>query len=160
VGVPRCGAGECEWRRSVCGACAGVEFGGWGEVCVFGRQDGVWECWRDVDVVEVCEGLEKYVFNADCDRYSLFYVLYPIGIAAEWWLMYRAVGPVGEVSPLLPPVFYFLLALYVPGEFDCAELKEEANLSRCVLHVFSHGQAAKEGVGEIKGKGVVDALNY
>jgi very-long-chain (3R)-3-hydroxyacyl-CoA dehydratase len=59
------------------------------------------------------------VVGADCDRYSLFYVLYPIGIAAEWWLMYRAVGPVGEVSPLLPPVFYFLLALYVPGEFVC-----------------------------------------
>jgi hypothetical protein len=38
-------------------------------------------------------------------------------------------------------------------------LISKANLSRCVLHVLSHGQAAEEGVGEIKGKGVVDIEN-
>jgi hypothetical protein len=30
--------------------------------------------------------------------------------------MYRAIGPAGRISGLLPPVFYFLLLLYVPGE--------------------------------------------
>jgi hypothetical protein len=39
-------------------------------------------------------------------------------------------------------------------------LISKANLSRCVLHVFSHGQAAEEGVGEIKGKGVVDVEDH
>lgn len=53
--------------------------------------------------------------KADEDRYTMFYPLYPIGIGAEWWLMYKSIGPVGEVSSVLPPVFYFLLALYVPG---------------------------------------------
>ncbi|KAH6625890.1 tyrosine phosphatase-like protein [Boeremia exigua] len=50
-------------------------------------------------------------------RYTMFYPLYPIGIGAEWWLMYQAVEPVSKISPVLPPVFYFLLALYVPGAY-------------------------------------------
>ncbi|KAM3416313.1 Very-long-chain (3R)-3-hydroxyacyl-CoA dehydratase [Cercospora zeina] len=50
-------------------------------------------------------------------RYSMFYVLYPVGIACEWWLMFRAVGPASEVRWVLKPVFYFLLALYVPGSY-------------------------------------------
>ncbi|KAF2629462.1 PTPLA-domain-containing protein [Macroventuria anomochaeta] len=50
-------------------------------------------------------------------RYTMFYPLYPIGIGAEWWLMYKSIGPVGKISPLLPPVFYFLLALYAPGAY-------------------------------------------
>lgn len=46
----------------------------------------------------------------------MFYVLYPLGIGAEWWLFYLAVEPGREVSGWVPPVFYFLLALYVPGK--------------------------------------------
>lgn len=49
-------------------------------------------------------------------RYSMFFVLYPVGIGAEWWLMYRAIESAGVMSSVLPPVFYFLLALYVPGK--------------------------------------------
>ncbi|KAL1612779.1 hypothetical protein SLS60_001008 [Paraconiothyrium brasiliense] len=49
-------------------------------------------------------------------RYTMFYPLYPIGIGAEWWLMYRSIEPAGKVSPILPYVWYFLLALYLPGE--------------------------------------------
>ncbi|KAH8170639.1 protein tyrosine phosphatase-like protein, PTPLA domain-containing protein [Sarocladium implicatum] len=48
-------------------------------------------------------------------RYSMFYALYPVGISAEWWLMYRSIDPLSRVSAALPPLFYFLLALYVPG---------------------------------------------
>ncbi|OAG00762.1 tyrosine phosphatase-like protein [Paraphaeosphaeria sporulosa] len=50
-------------------------------------------------------------------RYTMFYPLYPIGIGAEWWLMYRSVGPVGRVNAALPYMWYFLLALYVPGAY-------------------------------------------
>ena len=49
-------------------------------------------------------------------RYSMFFVLYPIGIGAEWWLMYSAIEPAGAISSALPALFYFLLALYVPGK--------------------------------------------
>lgn len=46
----------------------------------------------------------------------MFYVLYPVGIGAEWWLFYQAIEPAREISGALPTVFYFLLGLYVPGE--------------------------------------------
>jgi hypothetical protein len=49
------------------------------------------------------------------DRYTMFYILYPLGIGAEWWLMYLAIEPLSHISSFLPPNFYFLLALYGPG---------------------------------------------
>ncbi|PKX92007.1 putative membrane protein [Aspergillus novofumigatus IBT 16806] len=48
-------------------------------------------------------------------RYSLFIVLYPVGIGSEWWLMYKAAN--ATVNPIGAGVFYFCLALYVPGAF-------------------------------------------
>ncbi|EOA83495.1 hypothetical protein ACJQWK_00257 [Exserohilum turcicum] len=50
-------------------------------------------------------------------RYSMFYPLYPIGIGAEWWLLYRAIEPGARISWVIPPVFYFCLMLYVPGSY-------------------------------------------
>ncbi|KAL4810388.1 tyrosine phosphatase-like protein [Aspergillus unguis] len=47
-------------------------------------------------------------------RYSLFIVLYPIGIASEWWLMYRAVGVTSIWA--VAGIFYFFLGLYAPGK--------------------------------------------
>lgn len=50
----------------------------------------------------------------------MFYPLYPIGIGAEWWLLYRSIEPAGEISSVIPPIFYFFLVLYIPGKFgDC-----------------------------------------
>lgn len=47
----------------------------------------------------------------------MFYPLYPVGIGAEWWLLYRAAEPAGSINRLIPPFFYFCLALYVPGKW-------------------------------------------
>jgi very-long-chain (3R)-3-hydroxyacyl-CoA dehydratase len=49
-------------------------------------------------------------------RYTMFYPLYPIGIGAEWWLLYRAIGPAGKIHAVIPPIFWFCLLLYVPGK--------------------------------------------
>ncbi|KAI9373708.1 tyrosine phosphatase-like protein [Aspergillus egyptiacus] len=46
-------------------------------------------------------------------RYSLFIVLYPVGIGSEWWLMYRAAAETS--SSIVAGIFYFCLALYGPG---------------------------------------------
>lgn len=46
----------------------------------------------------------------------MFYPLYPVGIGAEWWLLYRAAEPAASINGLIPPFFYFCLALYVPGK--------------------------------------------
>ncbi|EUC35757.1 hypothetical protein COCVIDRAFT_41016 [Bipolaris victoriae FI3] len=50
-------------------------------------------------------------------RYTMFYPLYPVGIGAEWWLLYRAAEPAASINGLIPPFFYFCLALYVPGSY-------------------------------------------
>ncbi|KAE8335207.1 hypothetical protein BDV24DRAFT_171520 [Aspergillus arachidicola] len=46
-------------------------------------------------------------------RYSLFFILYPIGISSEWWLMYHAANATSSLG--VAGIFYFFLVLYVPG---------------------------------------------
>jgi very-long-chain (3R)-3-hydroxyacyl-CoA dehydratase len=61
-------------------------------------------------------------------RYTMFYPLYPIGIGAEWWLLYRAIGPAGGINAMLPPFFWFCLMLYIPGKLRSGvEVKAETN---------------------------------
>ena len=49
------------------------------------------------------------------NRYSLFFVLYPVGISSEWWLMYHAANATSSL--VVAGIFYFFLVLYVPGMF-------------------------------------------
>jgi len=49
-------------------------------------------------------------------RYNLFFVLYPLGIGSETWLVYRAIPHAAAVNPLLGYVLWAVLAIYVPGE--------------------------------------------
>lgn len=53
-------------------------------------------------------------------RYSLFLVLYPIGIGSEWWLMYRATTVTTNL--LISGILYFFLGLYAPGESLTAQM--------------------------------------
>ncbi|KAE8323405.1 tyrosine phosphatase-like protein [Aspergillus sergii] len=46
-------------------------------------------------------------------RYSLFFILYPVGISSEWWLMYHAANATSSL--VVAGIFYFFLVLYVPG---------------------------------------------
>lgn len=48
-------------------------------------------------------------------RYNTFFVLYPLGIASECSLIYKAVGPAGDIDARLPYVLYAILAIYIPG---------------------------------------------
>lgn len=48
-------------------------------------------------------------------RYNTFLILYPIGVASETWLIYRAVGPAAEIDEKIPYGLYAVLATYVPG---------------------------------------------
>ncbi|EOD48515.1 Protein-tyrosine phosphatase-like PTPLA [Neofusicoccum parvum] len=50
-------------------------------------------------------------------RYNTFYVLYPLGISCECWLVYKAIGPAGEVNPLIAYGLWAVLAIYVPGSY-------------------------------------------
>lgn len=48
-------------------------------------------------------------------RYSLFYVLYPIGAGSEAYLVYLAIPFAGKIHPFAPFLFKLVLAIYVPG---------------------------------------------
>jgi hypothetical protein len=48
-------------------------------------------------------------------RYNTFYVLYPLGISSECWLVYKAIPLAKRVNPVYEYVLYGILAIYVPG---------------------------------------------
>jgi very-long-chain (3R)-3-hydroxyacyl-CoA dehydratase len=45
-------------------------------------------------------------------------VLYPIGITSEWTLIFKALGPAGDLSPLFQYILIAVLVIYFPGMFD------------------------------------------
>jgi hypothetical protein len=58
--------------------------------------------------------LESKNSKIDAIRYSLFTILYPVGISSEWWLMFQATK-VTDNQPVAA-LFAFFLGLYVPGK--------------------------------------------
>ena len=53
----------------------------------------------------------------DVARYNLFFVLYPMGIASEFWLVMNSAPYAEEVHPLLKYVIYAIMGIYVPGSY-------------------------------------------
>ncbi|KAH9216350.1 tyrosine phosphatase-like protein, partial [Leptodontidium sp. 2 PMI_412] len=50
-------------------------------------------------------------------RYNLFYVLYPLGISSECWLIYKAIEPAKEIRQELAWLLQLILFVYVPGSY-------------------------------------------
>ena len=48
-------------------------------------------------------------------RYNLFLILYPLGVASETWLIYKAIGPASKINENHAYGLYAILATYVPG---------------------------------------------
>lgn len=48
-------------------------------------------------------------------RYNTFYVLYPLGISSEAWLIYKAVEPARKIRPVDAWILQSILFVYVPG---------------------------------------------
>lgn len=50
-------------------------------------------------------------------RYNTFFVLYPLGIASECWLVWRSLGPAAKrFGPVGWWALVVVLGIYVPGE--------------------------------------------
>jgi len=52
-------------------------------------------------------------------RYNTFYILYPLGIGSEMWLVYKSITPAGRRNPLFEYILWAILAIYVPGMNPC-----------------------------------------
>lgn len=65
-------------------------------------------------------------------RYNTFLVLYPLGVASECWLVWRASGPAGERNELFKYGLWAILGVYVPGFYVLFThmLKQRARLMR------------------------------
>lgn len=87
-------------------------------------------------------------------RYNTFFVLYPMGILSEVWLICLATGPAGEVWAGFEWALYAILAIYVPGEFLSGvgwRCEGGANWCRVVCPLHAHDEAEEEGHEEAEG---------
>lgn len=50
-------------------------------------------------------------------RYNTFFVLYPLGISSECWLIYCALKPAAEFMPAYNMFLKAVLLIYVPGSY-------------------------------------------
>lgn len=55
-------------------------------------------------------------------RYNTFYVLYPLGIASETYLIYRAIAPASDFRIEYTWILKAILLAYVPGELSSVSL--------------------------------------
>jgi very-long-chain (3R)-3-hydroxyacyl-CoA dehydratase len=46
----------------------------------------------------------------------MFFVLYPLGISSEMWLVYSSIPTASKLNPLYGYVLWAILGIYIPGE--------------------------------------------
>ncbi len=90
-------------------------------------------------------------------RYNTFFVLYPLGISSECWLIYKAIEPARAIRPELAWVLQSILVLYVPGMCRKPARSSKANESRCLYLVYAHDDAKKKGFK--RKEGTKDSMN-
>lgn len=54
--------------------------------------------------------------DSGCIRYNTFFVLYPLGISSECWLIYLAIQPAKRYNAALEWVLKLILFVYIPGK--------------------------------------------
>lgn len=80
-------------------------------------------------------------------RYNTFYVLYPLGISSECWLIWSAVQPAQAQRQEFAWALQTILFVYIPGRSLAGGLSTWRSLTSCriVCSVHAHDGAAKEG---------------
>jgi len=78
-------------------------------------------------------------------RYNTFYVLYPLGISSECWMIYKAIEPARNLRQEYAWVLQLILFIYIPGKsyesYTVAML-----ISIRILHpLYTYDGTEKEG---------------
>lgn len=68
-------------------------------------------------------------------RYNTFFVLYPLGISSECWLVWKATEPAESVNPLLKWALIGILVIYIPGE-SCQKVQLMTNADQSQDRIF------------------------
>jgi len=50
-------------------------------------------------------------------RYNTFFVLYPLGISSECWLIYKAIEPAKKLRQEYAWILQLILFIYIPGSY-------------------------------------------
>jgi very-long-chain (3R)-3-hydroxyacyl-CoA dehydratase len=80
-------------------------------------------------------------------RYNTFYVLYPLGISSECWLVYSAIEPARSLRQEFAWVLQLILLVYVPGQYPRTRYKERLITgSRLVYPLYTHDGAEAKGI--------------
>jgi very-long-chain (3R)-3-hydroxyacyl-CoA dehydratase len=58
-------------------------------------------------------------------RYNMFFVLYPLGISSECWLVYKAIEPARKVRQEYAWLLQLTLFIYIPGMYGASTLGEK-----------------------------------
>jgi very-long-chain (3R)-3-hydroxyacyl-CoA dehydratase len=88
-------------------------------------------------------------------RYNTFYVLYPLGISSECWLIYKAIEPARKLRQEFAWILQFILVIYIPGKIAKSELVAKANHPQGSYILFTHMMAQRRKV--MRGKQVQKA---
>lgn len=67
-------------------------------------------------------------------RYNTFFVLYPLGVASECWLLYSAIPPASKLDERYGYAIWAILATYIPGFYMLFThmLKQRSKVMRSV----------------------------
>ena len=79
-------------------------------------------------------------------RYNTFFVLYPVGIFSECWLIWLATAPAGHLNELYKYALQAILAIYVPGKFrDYRSWDLKLTVYRFLCLVLAHDGPETQG---------------
>lgn len=78
-------------------------------------------------------------------RYNLFYVLYPLGISSECWLIFKAIEPSRAIRKEAAWFLQVILLIYVPGKLILFVARVKLIICRLVCPFHSYDGSAEEG---------------
>lgn len=70
-------------------------------------------------------------------RYNTFFILYPLGISSECWLIYKAIEPARSLRQEYAWALQLILMIYIPGEPPCAPFPASL-ISKGSYILFTH----------------------
>lgn len=77
-------------------------------------------------------------------RYNTFFVLYPLGISSECWLIFKAIKPARALRQEYAWALQLILFFYVPGMSTFIHLKSVLIFHRFIHPVYTYDGSEKE----------------
>jgi very-long-chain (3R)-3-hydroxyacyl-CoA dehydratase len=78
-------------------------------------------------------------------RYNTFFLLYPLGISSECWLIYKAIAPAKRLRQEYAWVLQLILFIYIPGKLSKLDWRLWLILFRILRSLHTHDGATQKG---------------